>query len=449
MDRREELREKMDRVSPSLCLAKWTQVTLHLHNGTNHCGYQPPTHAIDRREIAANPSALHNTAQKKEQRRRMLAGERPEECSYCWAQETANPKSSDRLTKSASAWSRPFLQEILDIGSQGDFVPRKVEINLGSDCNFKCSYCTPAVSSRWRSEIKELGPYPTSTNYNSLLGLPEEFRKGAPNPYLEAWWKWWPELSKKLLVFRITGGEPLLQDSLFRILADILAEPKPNLELAVNTNLCPPEDRWKKFLSLAAALCEEKAVREFTVFTSADAWGKQAEYIRYGMDFFLWLKRVEEFLHAIPAGKIKIMATYNALSAPSFGRLLEEVLRIKQDRTFARGLREYQLEIDVHCLVDPPHQSIFLLPPHFASVIEQQVAFMRAHQGMDGFSRAEIEKLESVFQLFLSHIAKKNEHSVEKADLLRFLLEHDRRRGTDFQKTFPELREIFTIPVGV
>ena len=31
-----------------------------------------------------------------------------------------------------------------------------------------------------------------------------------PNPYVDAFWKWWPELYRDLHTFRITGGEPLL-----------------------------------------------------------------------------------------------------------------------------------------------------------------------------------------------------------------------------------------------
>lgn len=27
------------------------------------------------------------------------------------------------------------------------------------------------------------------------------------NPYIKAWWKWWPEVSKTLNILRLTGGE--------------------------------------------------------------------------------------------------------------------------------------------------------------------------------------------------------------------------------------------------
>ena len=30
------------------------------------------------------------------------------------------------------------------------------------------------------------------------------------NPYVQAFWRWWPNIYKDLEVFRMTGGEPLL-----------------------------------------------------------------------------------------------------------------------------------------------------------------------------------------------------------------------------------------------
>ena len=55
------MREKLDSKSPSLCLAKWTQVTLHLQNGHTQSCHHPSTHKIPLEELEANPSALHNT----------------------------------------------------------------------------------------------------------------------------------------------------------------------------------------------------------------------------------------------------------------------------------------------------------------------------------------------------------------------------------------------------
>ena len=63
-----EMKQKLDSVSPSLCLAKWTQVTMHLQNGHTHSCHHPSTHKIPLEELQVNPSALHNTNFKKQKR---------------------------------------------------------------------------------------------------------------------------------------------------------------------------------------------------------------------------------------------------------------------------------------------------------------------------------------------------------------------------------------------
>ena len=51
---------------------KWTQVTLHLQLGHTHSCHHPRTHPISTKEIARNPSTLHNTRYKKLRRKEML-----------------------------------------------------------------------------------------------------------------------------------------------------------------------------------------------------------------------------------------------------------------------------------------------------------------------------------------------------------------------------------------
>ena len=83
----EHAQQKLDTVSSSFCLAKWKQLSLHLTTGMNNSCYHPPLHRADAEAIKSNPSALHNTEHKKQQRKLMLEGTRPPECSYCWAME--------------------------------------------------------------------------------------------------------------------------------------------------------------------------------------------------------------------------------------------------------------------------------------------------------------------------------------------------------------------------
>ena len=75
---------ELNEVSPSFCLAKWFNVSIHIPTGQTHSCYHPRSHSIPLEEIAIDVSSLHNTKHKKEQRKLMLEGQRPDECNFCW-----------------------------------------------------------------------------------------------------------------------------------------------------------------------------------------------------------------------------------------------------------------------------------------------------------------------------------------------------------------------------
>jgi hypothetical protein len=228
-------KKELDAQGCGFCLAKWTQVTIHLQMGHTHSCHHPTTHKINESEIKRNPSALHNTRFKKRIRKEMLEVGRPEECHYCWDVEDASPQFSDRVFKSAESWSLPHMQEIKDLGWRGDYNPKYVEVAFSNACNFKCSYCGPSFSSAWMQEIKAEGAYPTLGKFNDLDGLIAEGKvpilHTEENPYVEAFWKWWPDLYRDLHTFRITGGEPLMSKDTWGVLDYIINEPNPNKKL--------------------------------------------------------------------------------------------------------------------------------------------------------------------------------------------------------------------------
>ena len=79
-NRIKDIRIKIDNeVGPTFCLAKWHHVTMYLQTGETHSCYHPRPHHIPLEELKTNPSALHNTIFKKEERKDMLAGGKPVE----------------------------------------------------------------------------------------------------------------------------------------------------------------------------------------------------------------------------------------------------------------------------------------------------------------------------------------------------------------------------------
>jgi organic radical activating enzyme len=440
MSSAEQMREDL---GPALCLAKWKQVSLHLPTGLNNSCYHPPLHAIPIEAIQRNPSALHNTEHKKAQRQRMLAGERPEECSYCWRMEDLG-NLSDRHYRSGEPWAAVDFDQIKNsTGAEDDIIPSYVEVNFNNACNLKCSYCSPQFSSSWADEAQRDGAYPTATPHNA----PEHFsgaRRVIParehNPYVEAFWAWWPTLYPELKHFRMTGGEPLMDRNTYRVFDYVLANPKPDLHLNVTSNFSVDERSWQRYKSKVKELCQAGNLEHFMQYVSLDAWGAQAEYIRHGLDFELLWDRVNQFLNEIPNySSLTFIITMNNLSVPSLENLFAGILGLR--KTYSKTYQ--RVWFDTPVLREPAWQSLQILPESYADRLEMLWAWMiRQIETEDdpfhGFKDYELSRLDRDIAWMRS--AQDQDHSKSKADFYRFFAEHDRRRGTDFLKTFPEMR---------
>ena len=449
------VKEKLDAVSPSFCVAKWKQVTMHLQNGMTHSCHHPSPHVVPVSEIKRNPTALHNSEFKKEQRKLMLEGKRPSECDYCWrVEDDAKPDSfSDRMYKSADKWALPYLEDIASKPWDDNVDPSYVEVSFGSVCNFKCSYCAPHISSKWMEEIEQFGPYPTTFNYNNLEYLKDNKMMPIPNraenPYVDAFWEWWPKMYNSLQHFRITGGEPLLNRNTFKVLDYIINNPNPNLEVSINTNLNPPEDLFNVFLDKIKIIINEKKLKSFKLFTSAEAHGKQSEYIRFGMNYDKWLSNIHRVFQEVPECTFTIMSTYNLLSVPSYGEFLKDILDIKKE--YGRHhTRSNPLLLDIPFLRQPFHQSIFIIEKDMIPMIHDQVTQM--YQNLEyrhwmgtanqGFFEHEADKLKRIYEMAVSYVPD-NYTTVNRKDFVAFVDEHDRRRGTNFLETFPEFDKTY------
>jgi hypothetical protein len=450
----EKTKEKLDKVGKGFCLAKWTQVTLQLQTGHNHSCHHPVTHKISELEVAQNPSALHNTNYKKNRRREMMEGLRPKECDYCWNIEDNSNEFSDRIYKSTEPWSMQHFDEVLKTKGEKDINPKYVEVSFSNVCNFKCSYCGPAFSSQWMDEIQQHGSYPTSTNFNNLDYLKSTDQMPIPhnkkNPYVDAFWKWWPDLYKDLHTFRITGGEPLLAKDTFDVLDFINSEPNPNrkLNLSINTNFNAPEKIFNEFREKITKLMDEERVNEFILFTSCDAHGEQANYIRHGFNYDLFMERINILLTENPKLTIIIMSTYNALSVPSYKGLIKDVYELKKKYHSAQRYYGSSVILDSSYLRWPPHQSVKILDKEWIDEVNSQAQLMDFYEqvrvGEDGygFTDIEITKVKRIAEWMKNH-DDDSTFLKNRKDFFIFVRHHDMRRGTNFLEVFPEFDELY------
>ena len=449
----ENIKRKLDSVSSSMCLAKWLQVSLHLTTGKTHSCYHPPTHSIDKEELLKDPSALHNTKQKKEERALMLKGKRPKGCSYCWNIEDSGNHYSDRHYRSLEPWAENYFQEVIQKGSEGHIIPSYVEVNFNQACQFKCSYCSPHLSTTWMEEIKQHGAYPTTVPHNDMKKLKEIGLWPIPvkeeNPYVESFWKWWPELYPKLKVFRMTGGEPLIDHNTYRVLEYIRSHPHPELELAITTNLCPPGKMMNRFQKELKEILKDKKIFRFMLFPSIDTWGRQAEYIRFGLNAEEFEKNVRMIIKNIPEVLISFIVTVNALSPFSLEDLLERILEWQKEAFYLHKGNYRRIFFDLPYLRSPAWQALDVLPKGMASFyFKRGLDFMEKNKvnlpkgKYYGFSDFQINKMKRLIDLS-DKIPDKKQQELNRVNFYKFFSEHDRRRQTNFVEIFPELKSFW------
>ncbi len=439
-----------DRLGTGLCLAKWQQVSLHLTTGMTNSCYHPPLHEIDAGLLADNPSALHNTPYKKSQRKIMLRNERPQECSYCWTQEDLG-NLSDRHYRSGEPWAAEHFDTIVNSTGEEDAIPAYVEVNFNHACNLRCSYCSPQFSSSWEDEIQRWGAYPTSKPHND----PSHFngrRRPIPvrdnNPYVEAFWQWWPELYPKLEHFRMTGGEPLMDRNTYRVFDYVLSNPSPDLHLDVTSNFSVEPQLFEKYIDKVKQLTtnEPRHLQHFMQYVSLDAVGARAEYGRNGLDFDRLWTNVNRFLSEVPnRSSLTFIITMNALNVTGVQELISAIndLRKTYSKTYQR------VWFDTPILRQPEHQSLQILPESYADRLEEVWAFMLKNLETPetpyrGFKDYELHRLQRVIDWMNESCKLDPEYvKLQRADFYRFFNEHDRRRSTNFLETFPEMREFW------
>jgi len=175
-------------------------------------------------------------------------------------------------------------------------------------------------------------------------------------------------------------------------------------------------------------------------FVSVDAHGRKGEYIRNGLDYNRFIDNVDEFLDRIPVrNSVTFIITYNNLSVTSMRDLLEDIkqLRQKHSSTYQR------VWFDVPLLRQPAWQQITLLPEAYQAIHRSNTEWMRENSGEDNYSQFKDFEVQKMLRN-LAYWKKNYANSIEqKKNFYAFFNEHDRRRGTSFENTFPEMLEFW------
>lgn len=438
-------------VGPTFCLAKWHHVTMYLQSGETHSCYHPRPHKIPLHEIEENPSALHNTWEKKMERKMMLEGGKPEGCTYCWNIEGMGPDYiSDRHQRNASIFTEERYQQTAFGSWDQNINPEYLEINFGNECNFKCGYCHPKYSTRFYQEIKEHGPVTSVKNHRCDIDWMKLYQREEENPYVDAFWKWWPELRKTLNIMRITGGEPTMHRSTYQVLDEIDKDPMPWLELNINSNLGTKTALVEKMSKSVRKLVDEGKIRTFKLFSSIDTWGPRAEYNRTGLDIELWEKNLHTYL-SITNSPVTFMITFNLFSVTSFKSLLEKILEWRNTYDWYDDPvnPQHRIRFDTPYLREPLQYDMNILPKEeFMPYMEDALKFLEENvddKSSKKFSSIEYERFKRVVDYMRDTVYPEDKLIEGRRDFFNWFNELDERRETDMLSVFPELLPFYRL----
>jgi hypothetical protein len=218
----------------------------------------------------------------------------------------------------------------------------------------------------------------------------------------------------------------------FKLLDMLREDGNPELLLQINTNLGVTNRKVLDFCSRAQELIEKKHVKNIRVFTSLECTGKQAEYIRRGINYELFLQNINTVLETVPTAYLSFMTTYNVLTVPYFKDFLQLIVELREKW----GER---ILIDIPHLKEPPYWTMNILPKEFGRYIDSDVEYMK----QNGFRDFEIKKMERIQEYFYNdahNITEEYRLSARK-DFAKFFPEYDRRNKSNLIDIFPEFAE--------
>ena len=351
-------------------------------------------------------------------RRNMMDGIEISECRDCYRQEELTGQSS--RTSSNKFWlKKDHVQEnINQFKDHKKLNPlSSLELRLGNTCNLSCNSCWGYSSSKVNEErIQIMSKNELDTRFkndwSSEYKIPSEINKWFKTPQYEENIN---SVSNTLNRLYITGGEPTLIKENRTLLQKLLDNGNKDCFVSFTTNGTQADGELLDLL---------KEFPNNEIQISIDGIGDQAHYVRYPT---IW----EEFKHnvdklcSIPNVNIifyTVISAYNLCS-------IQDILKYVDSIAKHRKVGWYPIFLD-----NPDYLHTHIWPRQFREIanIKLKATIMRLENLPTYVSK-------DVFDMLHQYLTSDVDQSHNLANFKKFNEILDNKRGTDFNKTFPEL----------
>ncbi len=212
--------------------------------------------------------------------------------------------------------------------------------------------------------------------------------------------------------------------------------PSPSLRVAINSNLGVSQETIDKLINVT----HEIQVKEFDIYTSCEAYGAQAEYIRDGLNYEVWRNNLVQVIEKANIRQVVIMMTINSLCLFSITEFLDDMLSLKAKYGWNKPI------VDFNILRWPAFMSPLTLPDDIKQDLHGKLSMWwrknKKNPLINMYEGSQIQRLVDYIEVVnRGHNTTEMDMELQFHDFKSFYSQHDKRRNKNLVKTFPELEE--------
>jgi hypothetical protein len=227
---------------------------------------------------------------------------------------------------------------------------------------------------------------------------------------------------------------------------------KDNMRFAINSNLMAKKSLLDKLIA------GTQNINKFHLYTSGEAYGRQLEYIRDGLNWETWTQNFERICSEANLDGLHMMMTINALCLDTIVEFLDWMLGMK--RKYGHNRPGFTCNI----LRFPSFQSPLTLPDNLRKMYHDEISAwldgVREREEKDESGNLLVQPWEqdqlSRLIEYLDVVKTPHRNTADKEllehDFKLFYEQYDARREFNFKETFPRLADwyddIKIIPLG-
>lgn len=395
------------------CLLKWSQVTLSLWDNTSS--------SCHRNGMAQIPDNFdfHNSPKWLEHRKKMLNEQWPSDgwgCEHCRDQEAIGG-TSDRMQWLRNENNKRYVpKELLDNPNAINIKPTQVSMHFNNKCNLKCVYCGPQYSSAWVKEMKEYEPK------NPFISN-ADVKEATYKKRLEKFYEWMEENYTSLKAFDLLGGEPFIQTETWDCVDWMIKHPNPDCDIEIYSNMEVKPVLFKRGMEKLKEL--SKTVKEVVFVISVDCFGPASEYIRFPHNWDVMEENINYLIYECPEIIPTMNWTITNLSMKHTPDLVRKVIEWNKHR---------YVSVNYNRCHDPRFFDPKIMPEGFYDDVIEELQELNKIMYKNG-NQAYVDYVNTIFREITETPADYNAIKMLKWRLS----ELDKRRGTDWQETFPWL----------